>query len=338
METPKPTQQPSAPARPKLPSKFVNELWKAYAKQQKRKVRTGTLPSASVDIPLDDYVSFSEYLKSSNRIMALLGAGLSAASGVPTFRGPGGFWREYDCMTLATPGAFVRDPALVWQFYNYRRHGALKAKPNRAHVALAELAKKRPNYLAISQNIDGAYVSKKRHGGVAADWPVHGSLFNIKCTNNQCDYVEKDNFKDPLVPALQLPDDIDISDAKIPLRDIAVEDLPHCPKCSSLLRPDIVWFGEALAQSSVERIHSWLDEGKVDLMLVVGTSALVYPAAGYIHSARVQGARVAVFNMEESEEEGAASNLKEGDWFFRGDASKIIPEVLKEVIGVVPDA
>lgn len=81
-----------------------------------------------------------------------------------------------------------------------------------------------------------------------------------------------------------------------------------------------------------------MDEGKIDLMLVVGTTALVYPAAGYIHAARVQGARIAVFNMEESEEEGATTNLKEGDWLFQGDASKIVPEVLKEVIGVVPGA
>ncbi|KAK7705440.1 hypothetical protein SLS57_010094 [Botryosphaeria dothidea] len=328
--------QSSVPARPKLPSKFANELWKAYAKQQKRKVRTGTLPSESVDISLDDYVSFSEYLKSSNRIMALFGAGLSAASGVPTFRGAGGFWREYDCMTLATPGAFFKDPSLVWQFYNYRRHGALKAKPNRAHMALAKLAKKRPNYLAISQNIDG--LCQRANHPPDNLQPVHGSLFDIKCTNTKCSYVEKDNFKDPLVPALELPDDIDISDPKIPLREIAVEDLPHCPLCSSLLRPDIVWFGEALAQSSVDRIHSWMDEGKIDLMLVVGTTALVYPAAGYIHAARVQGARIAVFNMEESEEEGATTNLKEGDWLFQGDASKIVPEVLKEVIGVVPGA
>lgn len=167
---------------------------------------------------------------------------------------------------------------------------------------------------------------------------VHGSLFDVKCTNEGCSYVERDDMKDPICPALQLPDDVDISDPKIPLKEIAVKDLPHCPQCSSLLRPDIVWFGESLARSSIDRIHDWMDKGPIDLMLVVGTTAVVYPAAGYIHSARYQGARVAVFNMEESEEEGAASNLKDNDWFFRGDASKILPEVLKEVIGVVPGA
>ncbi|KAF9638360.1 NAD-dependent histone deacetylase silent information regulator Sir2 [Lasiodiplodia theobromae] len=268
--------------------------------------------------------------------MALFGAGLSAASGVPTFRGAGGFWREYDSTTLATPAAFFENPSLVWQFYNYRRHTALKAQPNRAHVALAKLAKAKPDYLAVSQNIDG--LSQRANHPAENIQLVHGSLFDVKCTNEACSYVKRDDMQDPIVPALQLPDDVDISDPKIPLKEIAVEDLPHCPQCSSLLRPDIVWFGEPLARSSIDRIHDWMDKGPIDLMLVVGTTAVVYPAAGYIHGARYQGARVAVFNMEESEEEGAASNLKDNDWFFRGDASKILPEVLKEVIGVVPGA
>lgn len=102
-----------------------------------------------------DLVSFSAHLKSSTRILALLGAGLSASSGLPTFRGAGGFWRKYDAVSLATPEAFESDPSLVWQFYNYRRHMALKAQPNRAHLALAELARKKQEFLTISQNVDG---------------------------------------------------------------------------------------------------------------------------------------------------------------------------------------
>ena len=147
------SSQPTS--RPKHPSKFDQELRKIYAKQQLRKIPTSTLPTMGLDIPLDQYASFVEHLKSSTRILALFGAGLSAASGVPTFRGAGGYWREYDATKLATPGAFFRDPSLVWQFYNYRRHQALKAKPNRAHVALAKLGEHKPGFLAISQNIDG---------------------------------------------------------------------------------------------------------------------------------------------------------------------------------------
>jgi len=109
---------------------------------------SSTVPQAELD-------SFSAHLKSSTRILALLGAGLSASSGLPTFRGAGGYWRKYDAVSLATPEAFEDDPGLVWQFYNFRRHMALKAAPNRAHYALAELARKKGDFLTISQNVDG---------------------------------------------------------------------------------------------------------------------------------------------------------------------------------------
>ena len=149
-------------SRPKHPSKFDEELRKMYAKQQLRKIPTNTLPTVGLDIPLDRYASFVEHLKSSNRILALFGAGLSAASGVPTFRGAGGFWREHDATELATPKAFFKDPSFCWQFYSYRRHQALKAKPNRAHVALAKLGEHKPAFLAISQNIDGRGTVKSK--------------------------------------------------------------------------------------------------------------------------------------------------------------------------------
>lgn len=145
-------------SRPKLPSKFAEQLRKTYAKQQLRKIPTGTLPLATLDVPLELYVSFVEHLKSATRILALFGAGLSAASGVPTFQGAGGFWRECDATELATPEAFNRDPSFAWQFYNYRRHLALRATPNRAHIALAKLAAKKPDFLAINQNIDSERV------------------------------------------------------------------------------------------------------------------------------------------------------------------------------------
>lgn len=103
----------------------------------------------------DDMESFWQHLKSSKRIIALCGAGLSASSGLPTFRGSGGLWRKYDAKDLATPDAFQADPTLVWQFYSYRRHMALKAKPNRAHYALAELARRNPNFITLTQNVDG---------------------------------------------------------------------------------------------------------------------------------------------------------------------------------------
>ena len=106
-------------------------------------------------VPLAELESFQQYLKSSNRILALVGAGLSASSGLPTFRGAGGLWRTHEAVELATPEAFKADPALVWQFYSYRRHMALKAKPNRAHYALAELSRRKEGFMTLSQNVDG---------------------------------------------------------------------------------------------------------------------------------------------------------------------------------------
>ena len=113
------------------------------------------MAAAKPSIPLGDLESFTVHLKSSTRILALLGAGLSASSGLPTFRGAGGLWRNHDAISLATPEAFQEDPTLVWQFYSYRRHMALQAKPNKAHFALAELARRRKDFITLSQNVDG---------------------------------------------------------------------------------------------------------------------------------------------------------------------------------------
>ena len=118
-------------------------------------LRTISTTMALNEIPTKDRESFTEHLKASNRILALCGAGLSASSGLPTFRGAGGIWRNHEATSLATPEAFEADPALVWQFYSYRRHMALNAKPNPAHFALAELARKRPNFVTLTQNVDG---------------------------------------------------------------------------------------------------------------------------------------------------------------------------------------
>ena len=110
---------------------------------------------ATTSIKQADLESFSAHLKSSQRILALCGAGLSASSGLPTFRGAGGFWRKHDATQLATPGAFEGNPSLVWQFYSYRRHMALNVEPNAAHYSLAELAKKKDGFLTLTQNVDG---------------------------------------------------------------------------------------------------------------------------------------------------------------------------------------
>ncbi|KAF9700412.1 hypothetical protein EKO04_001623 [Ascochyta lentis] len=295
-------------------------------------------------VPKKDLESFQEHLNKSTRILALLGAGLSASSGLPTFRGAGGLWRTHDATSLATPEAFGRDPGLVWQFYSYRRHMALSVKPNPAHYALAELARKK-DFLTLSQNVDG--LSPRANHPADKLKLLHGSLFDVKCSDFFCDYVEKDNYTDPIVPALAIPTDesdlttnsalaareLDISDENVAIPELDYNHLPKCPKCKQgLLRPGVVWFNERLPSDVLNDIDTWVDtEENIDLIMVIGTSAKVYPAAGYVDIARRKGARVAVINMDKSD--APAGGLYSRDWFFEGDAAQIVPDLLKSAIG-----
>jgi len=136
-------------------SKRQTSLFATVSTPKSRAMSQPTPKQFASDEKIQD---FQRHLESSDRILALLGAGLSAASGLPTFRGAGGMWKNYQATSLATPQAFRHDPGLVWQFYSYRRHMALQAKPNPAHYALAELARRKPNFITLSQNVDGKSV------------------------------------------------------------------------------------------------------------------------------------------------------------------------------------
>ena len=222
---------------------------------------------------------------------------------------------------------------------------SLQAAPNPAHYALAELARQKPEFQCLSQNVDGLSV-RARHPEKQLQL-LHGSLFDIKCSNKHCGYIRED-FTDPIVPALAIPttgedptsnkargQDQDISDINVSIPKLKPHDLPQCPKCNrSLLRPGVVWFGENLPFTVLDTVDAYLaSPEKIDLMLVIGTSAKVHPAAGYIDEARERGARVAVINMDENDR--PAHGWSEGDWFFCGDAAQIVPELLKPVIGEV---
>jgi len=203
---------------------------------------------------------------------------------------------------------------------------------------------------------------------------LHGSLFDIRCTSFYCNYSAKNDFTDPIVPALAIPkmgpqpspsvddktgerateslygamglnkqselsatEDVDISDESVPIPEIPLKDLPHCPQCrSGILRPGVVWFGESLPQTTLAAVEDWImAEEKIDLILVIGTSSKVYPAAGYTERARNKGARVAVVNMDRADAPGGRQGLMQGDWFFQGDAGEIVPEILKSVVGEI---
>lgn len=320
---------------PHLSKDFKDELrTKANASLQRHfrsldeEAQNATFEPPSVET-LD---SFKSHLQSSTRILVLIGAGLSASSGIPTYRSAGGFWKTYSDQQLAKRAAFEEDPVFVWQFYNYRRHQAKAALPNPAHYALADLAKKNAGLLSVSQNVDGLCQRSGHPSEQIVD--LHGSLFRVKCFDEACAY-EAENCDIPIVPQLPVVEQLgilDSSESSNTASRCSVEDLPHCPKCKvNLLRPATVWFGERLSEAKVNQVDEWFrnsgsEDKKVDLMLVIGTSALVWPAAGYIEQARKAGARVAFFNMEEK----SAGVARPGpdDWMFLGDAAKLVPQAL----------
>ena len=234
----------------------------------------------------------ARWIKEAARVIALTGAGVSAESGVPTFRGADGLWKKYRVTDLATPEAFHRNPKLVWEFYNWRRELIAGVSPNPAHYALAELEKKKPGFVLITQNVDGLH----RMAGSVNVLEVHGSIWKLRCTS--CSYQEEDK--------------------KVPLPE-----LPRCPECKALLRPGVVWFGEALDHDILDQ--AFKASGNCDLMLVIGTSAVVHPAASLPMEARARGARIIEVNPEETPQSAMA------DIAIRGKAGIVLPEIVRNV-------
>jgi NAD-dependent deacetylase sirtuin 5 len=220
--------------------------------------------------PHNDVEAFHEVLRNSRRIVALCGAGLSASSGLPTFRGAGGFWRNYDATALATLDAFKADPGLVWLFYGYRRHMSLGAEPNAAHHALAAYAREKgQDFLCLTQNVDN--LSQRANHPPEHLRRLHGSLFDIKCSNESCNWIQRENYDDPFCPALA-PASVDVPpgeklallDPEHALDPIPEDQLPHCPQCKTgLQRPGVVWFGEALDEPMLMGIDNWIAQDKV---------------------------------------------------------------------------
>ena len=187
--------------------------------------------------------SITEKIRDFKKIVFVTGAGISQESGIPTFRGNDGLWRNYDPMKLATIDAFYDDPKLVWEWYNDRRKNILNAQPNEGHKAIAEL-EKYAGVVVLTQNIDGLH----QRGGSTKVLELHGSIIKIKCT--VCDYNEEIKSEISSVP-------------------------PMC-KCGNILRPDVVWFGEGLPQDVWQ--EAMIHASQCDLMIIAGTSLVVSPA------------------------------------------------------------
>ena len=272
------------------------------------------LPSKTMSKPSSNVAAFRSHFKKAKHVVVLTGAGVSAESGVPTFRGAGGFWRQYQAQDLASPDAFENDPSLVWEFYHYRREVMGTKEPNPAHIAIAEcesrLEKENRRLVVITQNIDELHKS----AGSKNILELHGSLFRVRCT--KCGN-ETENKDSPICEALRgrgAPDPNTKSDR------IEIKDLPKCTICKGLLRPAVVWFGEQLDQEVLSQTFEELD--KCDLCLVVGTSSVVYPAAMFAPQVARRGVPVAEFNME------TTPKTYEFGFHFEGPCGTTLPKAI----------
>jgi len=220
--------------------------------------------------------------------VVLTGAGVSVESGVPTFRGAGGLWKTFRAEELATPFAFERDPKLVWEWYDWRRQRIAQAKPNPGHHALVELERRISEFLLVTQNVDGLHAD----AGSREIVELHGSIWRTQCVG--C--LEVRNNRE--VPMKSMP--------------------PRC-RCGALLRPDVVWFGEGLPPGALNRATR--ASQKCDVMLIVGTSSVVYPAASLGPAAVHGGAQVFEINTE-------PSDLSLYYTLLQGKAGEVLPALL----------
>jgi len=209
------------------------------------------------------------------RITVMTGAGVSAASGVPTFRSSTGLWKNFRAEDLATPEAFARDPRTVWEWYDWRRQLIARCVPNAAHEVLAAWSRRFPGFTLITQNVDGLH----ERAGTDPVLRMHGSIWDVGCWN-EC-AASAHRWRDDTVPFPVMP--------------------PACRHCGGPLRPGVVWFGEML---DAEVVDACLEATRCDVFFTIGTSALVYPAAGLVDRARQHGAVTVEINPESTPASG----------------------------------
>jgi len=235
-------------------------------------------------------------IKTAERVVVLTGAGISAESGVPTFRdAQTGLWARYRAEDLATPQAFLRDPSLVWEWYSWRRELVAHAEPNPGHRALVEMEQRVPVFTLITQNVDGLH----QRAGSGIRFPVielHGNIQRSKCfSENRLVETWKETEEVP----------------------------PHCPYCGGLLRPDVVWFGETLPEEAVQ--SAWEASRQCEVLIAIGTSALVQPAASLPSIALSAGAVFVEINTT------STPLSDQADFVLAGRSGEILPALVKKV-------
>lgn len=239
--------------------------------------------------PGSDLGILREKIATARSLTILTGAGISADSGVPTFRGKDGLWRSYRAEDLATPEAFERDPRLVWEWYNWRRELIATKRPNQAHDAVAKLERRIQSFWLITQNVDGLH----RAAGSQKLSEIHGNIWMVRCT--ACGSISEN-------------------------RDVPIPILPTCRRCHGVLRPHIVWFGESLFPDDLARCAAALQT--CEILLVIGTSGVVYPAAGFASVAKEAGAFVAEINLDQTPHTSLV------DLALQGRAKDVVPLLL----------
>lgn len=243
-------------------------------------------------------------LLAGSAVLVLTGAGISAESGVPTFRGAGGLWKEFRAEDLATAEAFARDPRLVWEWYGWRRGLVASCRPNPGHRALARWMLSRPGVTLVTQNVDALHERAAREAatalGVAPEpaYPIrlHGSIHHVRCTT--CDFREEHDG---------------------PVDATSVDTLPRCPHCEGLYRPDVVWFGESLPDAALAAAMAAAE--RADICLVIGTAGAVQPAAGLAQAVAKHGALVVL-------DPGATAFDGIADVKLTGAAGALLPKLL----------
>lgn len=232
----------------------------------------------------------AQRLRRAHSVVALTGAGISAESGIPTFReAQTGLWARYDAADLATPEAFARDPQFVWRWYAWRRSLVLQAQPNPGHVALAELEALLPAFTLVTQNVDGLHQRAGSHSVIE----FHGNILRTLCSREHSEF------------------EVD---------DPADERLPHCPSCGAAGRPGVVWFGELIPPDALQFATGAAET--CDVLLSIGTSSLVYPAAGLAEAALRAGAFVIEINPAHT------PLTRLADAVLRGPAGEMLPALL----------
>ena len=253
-----------------------------------------TTPEETTTVPAE----VVDAVRGARRVLVLTGAGMSAESGVPTFRdAQTGLWEEFDPAQLATEEAWREDPPFVWAWYAWRMQLVRGVEPNAGHRALVDLADGR-EVMIVTQNVDDLH----ERAGSTVTAHVHGSLYELRCADCETPYTDEVSL--PAVPEERI-------------------EPPTCPACEGEVRPGVVWFGELLPEAAVAASEAAIDSlGPGDVALVVGTSGVVYPAAGYPAMARAEGATVVEINPVETE----ISDMC--DHHVRGPAAEVLPAIV----------